>query len=132
VLAEELHPVGCAIALRTIQIIEEENLVAEASRKGAYLLDALRARLGTHPHVGEIRGSGLMCAVEFVKDRSTKAEFLPEERVGARIHAEAQARGLFSRIRGDVFVLALPFITPDSVLDRIGETLASSTKAVLG
>jgi adenosylmethionine-8-amino-7-oxononanoate aminotransferase len=126
------HPVGCAIALRTIQIIDEQNLVAEAARKGTYLLDALRARLGTHPHVGEIRGSGLMCAVEFVKDRATKAEFRPEERVGARIHAEAQARGLFSRIRGDVFVLAPPFITPDALLDRIGEILAASTKAVLG
>ena len=126
------HPVGCAIALRTIQIIEEESLVAEASRKGAYLLDALRAHLGSHPHVGEIRGCGLMCGVEFVKDRATKTAFPPEERVGARIHAEAQARGLFSRIRGDVFVLAPPFVTPDPLLDRISEILASSTKAVLG
>ena len=63
------HPVACAVALRTLQIIEDEHLVAEAARKGAYLMDALRARLGDHPHVGEIRGKGLMCAVEFVKDR---------------------------------------------------------------
>ena len=126
------HPVGCAVALRTIQIIEEENLVAEASRKGAYLLDALRNRLGSHPHVGEIRGKGLMCAVEFVKDRNTKASFPAEDRVGARIHAEAQTRGLFSRIRGDVFVLAPPFVIPDALLDRIAEILQASTKAVLG
>jgi adenosylmethionine-8-amino-7-oxononanoate aminotransferase len=125
------HPVGCAVALRTIQIIEDENLVAEAARKGTYLQEALRARLGSHPHVGDIRGKGLMCAVEFVKDRATKAEFAPQDRVGARIHAEAQARGLYSRVRGDVFALAPPFVTPDAVLDRIADILAASTRAVL-
>jgi adenosylmethionine-8-amino-7-oxononanoate aminotransferase len=126
------HPVGCAVALRTLQIIEDENLVAEASRKGAHLVDALRACLADHPHVGEIRGKGLMCAVEFVKDRDTRTPFAPEEQAGTRIHAEAQARGLFSRVRGDVFVLAPPFVTPDDLLDRIAGSLASATKAVLG
>ena len=126
------HPVGCAVALRTLQIIEDENLVAEAARRGAYLIDALRTRLGAHPHVGEVRGKGLMCAVEFVKDRDSRAPFAPDEQVGTRIHAEAVARGLFSRVRGDVFVLAPPFVTPDDQLDRIGEILAAATKAVLG
>lgn len=126
------HPTGCAVALKTLQIIEDENLVAEAARKGVYLMDALRTRLSDHPHVGEIRGKGFMCALEFVKERETKAPFAPEEQVGARIHAEAQARGLFSRIRGDVFVLAPPFVTPDHLLDRIAGILASATKAALG
>ena len=124
------HPVGCAVALRALQIIEDENLVAEASRKGASLMEGLRARLAHHPHVGEIRGKGLMCAVEFVKDRDTRMPFAPEEQIGARLHAEAQARGLVSRVRGDVFVLAPPFVTPDDLIDRIGEILASATKAV--
>jgi adenosylmethionine-8-amino-7-oxononanoate aminotransferase len=126
------HPVGCAVALRTLQIIDEENLVAEAARKGAYLLDALRSRLGDDPHVAEIRGKGLMCAVEFVKDRGAKTPFPPDQQVGTRIHAECVSRGLFSRVRGDVFVLAPPFVTPDDVLDRIVEVLASSTHTVLG
>ena len=126
------HPVGCAVALRNLQIIEDENLVAEAGRKGARLANALGACLAQHPHVGEIRGIGLMCAIEFVKDRDTKMPFAPEELVGARIHAEAQARGLFSRVRGDVFVLAPPFVTPDDTLDRIAGILASATKAALG
>ncbi len=126
------HPVGCAVALRTLQIIEDENLVAEASRKGTYLIEALRAYLGEHPHVGEIRGKGFMCAIEFVKDRDTGMPCAPEEQVGARIHAEAQARGLFSRVRGDVFVLAPPFVIPDDLLDRIAGILAAATKAVLG
>jgi adenosylmethionine-8-amino-7-oxononanoate aminotransferase len=126
------HPTGCAVALRTLQIIEDENLVAEAARKGARLMDVLRAHLAGHPHVGDIRGKGFMCAIEFVRDRDTKMPFAPEEQIGARVHAEAQARGLFSRVRGDVFVLAPPFVTPDQLLDRIGEILASATKTVLG
>ena len=126
------HPVGCAVALRTIQFIEEHDLVAEAARKGAYLLEGLRARLGTHPQVGEIRGKGLMCAVEFARDAAARTDFAPENRVGARIHAEAQARGLFSRIRGDVYLLAPPYITPDAVLDRMIDIVADSTQAVLG
>ena len=73
-----------------------------------------------------------MCAVEFVKDRNARTPFAPEAQVGARIHAEAIARGLFSRVRGDVFVLAPPFVTPDDVLDRIAGILAAATKAVLG
>jgi adenosylmethionine-8-amino-7-oxononanoate aminotransferase len=125
------HPVGCAVALRTLQIIDEENLVAEAARKGALLLDALRSRLGDHPHVSEIRGKGLMCAVEFVKDRATKAPFAPEEQVGARIHADAVVRGLFSRVRGDVFVLAPPFVTTDNLLDRTSDILAAAARSVV-
>jgi adenosylmethionine-8-amino-7-oxononanoate aminotransferase len=126
------HPVGCAVALRTLQIIEEEGLVVESARRGALLLDALRSRLGDHLHVGAIRGKGLMCAVEFMKEPETKTPFAPEEQVGGRIHAEAVARGLFSRVRGDTFVLAPPFITPDTQLDRISEILASAVGAVLG
>jgi adenosylmethionine-8-amino-7-oxononanoate aminotransferase len=126
------HPVGCAVALRTLQIIEDENLVDEAARKGAYLLDVLRARLADHPHVGDIRGKGLMCAIEFVKDRETKTAFAPDQQVGARIHADASARGLFGRVRGDVYVLAPAFVTPDTLLDQIGDILAASARAVLG
>ena len=124
------HPTGCAVALRTLQIIDEENLVAEAARKGAYLLTALRARLGDHPHVGDVRGKGLMCAVDFVKDRDGKAPFPPDEQVGARIHAHAMAQGVFSRVRGDTFVLAPPFVIEDDLLDRIAEVLARAAKAV--
>ena len=91
------HPVGCAVALCNLRILEREGLPAQAAEKGDYLLAGLRAELSDHPHVGDIRGKGLMCAVEFVQDRSTKAEFETAARVGEKIHAEAQARGLFQQ-----------------------------------
>ena len=76
------------------------------------------------------RGSCARWSLRGTRARGT--DFAPEERVGARIHAEAQARGLFSRIRGDVYLLAPPFVTPDAVLDRMADIVADSTRAVLG
>ena len=126
------HPVGCAVALRNLRILEEEDLPNQAAEKGAYLLDALRSSLADHPHVGDIRGKGLMCAVEFVKDKSTKAEFDPADRIGAKLDSEAQNRGLFTRLRGDVFCLAPPFVTAREQLDRIVHILRESVRSVLG
>jgi len=126
------HPVGCAVALRNLRILEEEDFPSQAAAKGERLLANLRAALGDHPHVGEVRGKGLMCAVEFVKDRSTKAAFAPEEKISARLDAEAQKRGLFTRQNGDVFFIAPPTVTTEEQLDRIVEILSESSQAVLG
>ena len=98
------HPVGCAVALRNIRIFQDEDFPSQAAEKGSYLLRSLQAALADHPHVGDVRGKGLMCAVELVMDKSTKAEFPPEEEIGIKVHAETQKRGLFSRLRGDVFL----------------------------
>jgi adenosylmethionine-8-amino-7-oxononanoate aminotransferase len=125
------HPVGCAVALANLDIVEREDFPRQAAEKGAYLLGKLRAALADHPHVGEVRGLGLMCGIEFVADKSTKAEFPPEQKVGIRIHEAAQERGVFSRLRGDVFCLAPPMVTSCEQLDRIVAILRESTEAVL-
>ncbi len=126
------HPVGCAVALRNIDIVEKEEFPRQAAEKGAYLIEKLQAALGDHPHVGEVRGKGLMCAVEVVADRATKEEFPADEKVGARINAETQKRGLFSRLRGDVYCLAPPIVVTEKQLDRIVEILRDSINAVVG
>ena len=126
------HPVGCAVALRNLDIIEDEGFAEQAAEKGAYLLEGLRSALGSHPHVGEVRGKGLMCAVELVEDRATKAEFAASEKVGARVSSAAQERGLFSRARGDVYCLAPPIVISHEELERTVEILADSVAAVLG
>ena len=59
-----------------------------------------------------------MCAVEFVQDRETKAEFPASEKVGTRINAEAMRRGLFSRNRGDIYMLAPPFVVTTEQIDN--------------
>jgi adenosylmethionine-8-amino-7-oxononanoate aminotransferase len=124
------HPVGCAVALQTIDILQRERLADQAKEKGQRLLTSLRRALADHPQVGDIRGKGLMCAVEYVQDKATKQEFPAQDAIGPRIHIEAQRRGLVSRLRGDVFLLAPPYITNDQQLDRIVEILREATDAV--
>ena len=126
------HPVGCAVALRMLDILDREALVARAASLGGRLLQGLQAALGNHPHVGEIRGLGLMCAVELVKDRGTKAEFPAAEKVGTRVNVEARQRGLFSRNRGDIYMLAPPFVITEEQIDRIADILSESVRAVVG
>ena len=126
------HPVGCAVALKTLDIIQRENFVSLAADKGAYLLKSLKQALANHPHVGDVRGIGLMCAVEFVQDKATKAEYPATDTIGQKVHAAAQKRGLYTRLRGDVFCIAPPMVTPQKVLDRIVEIMAESVREVLG
>jgi putrescine---pyruvate transaminase len=127
------HPVGCAVALATIDIIQREEFPRQAAEKGTYLLNGLRSALSGHPHVGDVRGKGLMCGIEFVADKGTKAEFPVAEKVGSRVHEATQRRGLYSRLRGEsVFCLAPPIVTTYPQLDRIIEIMAEAVTETLG
>lgn len=125
------HPVACAVALRNLRIILEEDLPGQCATKGDHLLANLRTALGDHPHVGDIRGKGLMCGVELVADRSTKASFPAADRVGPRLLQETARRGLFSRVKGDIYVLAPAAVITEHQLDRAVEILADSIRTVL-
>lgn len=126
------HPVGCAIGVAMLDIINREDYPAMAAEKGKRMLVHLKDALGDHPHVGEIRGIGLMCAVEFVRDRTTKEEFAAADKVGPRITQGTMDRGMFSRVRGDIYYLAPPITTTEEQLDRMVDILAESTRTVLG
>ena len=126
------HPVGCAVATRNLDIIEAEDFPGQAAEKGKILLEKLTTALADHPHVGDVRGKGLMCAVEFVQDKTTREEFDPAEQAGQRVHAAAQHRGLFSRLRGDVFLMAPPIVISTEQINHLVEALAESIKEILG
>lgn len=126
------HPVGCAIALAMMDIVEGEDFPGQAKTKGNQLLNGLKDALGDHPHVGDVRGQGLMCGVEIVEDRDTGAEFDASKGVGPRIHAAGVERGMFSRVRGDVYCLAPPIVSTEAEIDRMVSILAESVEAVLG
>jgi adenosylmethionine-8-amino-7-oxononanoate aminotransferase len=126
------HPVGCAVALAMLDIIQREDFPGQAAEKGRYLLKGLKATLESHPHVGDVRGKGLMCGIEFVQDKAGKTEYSPADQIGSKVSAAAQKRGLFSRLRGEsVFCLAPPVITPYPILDRIVDSLAGAVHEVL-
>ena len=115
-----------------LQLINEEGFPDQAETKGRRLLHGLRSALADHEHVGDIRGKGLMCAVELVENRETKKSFPADQQVGIRVNQEAVAGGLFSRVKGDSYLLAPPVITTDSQLDQIVDILTKAIRTILG
>ena len=126
------HPVGCAVALAMMDIVENEDFVGQAQTKGKHLLVKLKEALADHPHVGEVRGLGMMCGVELVKDKATKEMFDASDGIGAKVHAETVKRGMFSRVRGDCYCVAPPIVTSESTIDDIASILGDSVEAALG
>lgn len=88
--------------------------------------------LAEHPQVGEVRGLGLMCAVELVKDKASKEEFPAGDQIGPRVHKECIKRGLFSRTRGDVYTLAPPIVISEQQIDDMVGIVRAAVAAVLG
>ena len=81
--------------------------------------------------VGDVRGLGMMAAVELVSDRETREPFDAADKVGDRVRLEMMKRGLFTRTRGEIIALAPPLVTTDEQIDRIVEIVGSSIEAVM-
>ena len=134
------HAVACAAALAVQRALRERDLVRQVAGLGAGLERRLRERFGEHPHVGEIRGRGLLWALELVEDRATKKPFDPKRRLSARIKASALDHGLLcypmagtlDGVNGDHVLLAPPFIVTEAQLDELTEKLARAVEETLG
>ena len=115
------HPLGAAAANASLDIVEREDLAGNAERVGAHLRDGLVSALGGHEFVGEIRGVGMLAAVEFVAERAGKRRFDPALKVGAKLSAAARQRGLITRAmpHGDILGLAPPLVLTTDDADRI-------------
>jgi adenosylmethionine-8-amino-7-oxononanoate aminotransferase len=125
------HPAACAVADRVLEIVEREELVARCARMGERLRERLVAALGAHPHVAEIRGRGLLQAVELVRDRATLAPFAVEDRITATVVAAGLANGVFFYPAGagaaqDAIVLGPPFTVSEAELDLLVTALVKS------
>ncbi|WP_028968874.1 aspartate aminotransferase family protein [Sphingomonas sp. URHD0057] len=133
------HPVGCAAALAVQRVIREEQLLDRVRQAGNRLADLLNQRFGNHPNIGDIRGRGLLLALELVADRSTKAPFDPALTTHQRAKEDAFERGLLiypsggtadGRL-GDHILLAPPYNVTDGELDMIVDLLGETIDAVL-
>ena len=101
------HPVCCAAALETLEIIEREDLVANAAEMGSYLLAGLK-ELQKHPIVGEARGVGLWSAIEIVKDKNHRIPFTPEEKITQQLTLAGRDHGVIFRGMGNALEFAPP------------------------
>ena len=100
------HPVGAAVGLENIKIMEEENLVSNCAEIGSYLKQSLVERLGSHPNIGQIRGEGLMIGVEYCAGQNRKESPEMSPPAHKKVAMAAQERGLLTR--------ALPFLPVNS------------------
>ena len=112
------HPVCAAVAKETLRIYEERDIVGHVRRVAPRLQDGLRA-LGERPFVGEVRGIGLMAAVELVADKETKAPFDPKLGVGPYLMTRAEAHGVFVRTVGDSVFFAPPLVITEEELEEL-------------
>jgi adenosylmethionine-8-amino-7-oxononanoate aminotransferase len=132
------HPMACAAALAVQQVIRRDGLVAKVREDGIAFGAMLAEALGSHPHVGDIRGRGFFWGIELVADRASKTPFDPALKVNATVKKDAMARGLLcypfggtvdGRL-GDHVLLAPPFIATRQDLQEIAARLAASIDAV--
>mgnify|MGYP001814220771 CR=1 FL=1 len=123
------HPAACAAAAEVLTILVEEDLIARVERMGRKLKERLVARLGQHPHVAEVRGLGLLQAVEIVQDRESLTPYAESDNIAGKVVAEALLEGVFFYGGGtgefrDIVCMGPPFIIDDAHIDTMVETLA--------
>ena len=123
------HPVGAAAGVANLQLIDKLSLVENAGAVGAYLKAGLQDALGDHANVGDIRGEGMMCAVEFVKDRDSRSFFDAGDKIGYQIAGALLAEGVIGRAmpQGDILGFAPPFCLTRDEADTV---IAATKKAV--
>jgi putrescine aminotransferase len=120
------HPVSCAVALKNLEIIENEGLVAAAARKGEILRAAFRAALGDHPMIGEIRGAGLIGAIELTADKRTRRFFDKNGRVGVICRDFCIANGLIMRATRDTMLFSPPLTITEAEIGVMVERFRKS------
>lgn len=127
------HPIAAAAANAVLDIVEKERLSDRARTVGMHFMKRLKERFAQLEIVGEVRGVGLLGAVEFVGDRQTKRRFDPQLKVGARISKAARDRGLIARAmpHGDILGFAPPLVVSESEIDEIVELAFRATKQVM-
>ncbi len=131
------HPAACAAATEVLDIMREEDLVESAKVKGEYLLNRLQDSLAQHPNLGEVRGKGLLVAVELVKDRETLELFPEEEAVTNKIIGKGLEKGVFFYGGGtgtvrDLVCFGPTFTITEAQLDRVVDTFVDCVDEVTG
>ena len=126
------HPIGAAAAMANLDILQNEDLVAVAARSGSYLHARLQSAFADHPRVGEIRGFGLIAAIELVARKNPPVAFDPQLGVAARVAKKAMAGGVLTRAlpNADTLALSPPLIISETEMDTVVSVLRDAVDEI--
>jgi adenosylmethionine-8-amino-7-oxononanoate aminotransferase len=125
------NPLACAVALATLRIFRDDDVIAR-NRGLARRMGAALAPLAGHPHVAEVRQTGMIAAVEFVKDRATGERYDWRERRGLRAYRHALEQGALLRPVGNVVYLMPPYVITPAEIDWLAGVAAGAVDAACG
>ncbi len=128
------HPVSCAAGIATLGLVDSLGLVDNARALGPVLLSALQDAVGNHPNVAEVRGVGLMAAVEFMDDVPTRRWFSPPMKMALQVAAAMQRRGVIARAmpEGDIIGFAPPLCITAAEIATVAQALRGAVDEVFG
>ena len=129
------HPIGAAAGVANLKLIDDLDLIENAGTVGAYLQQSLHEALSAHSNVGDIRGEGMLCAVEFVKDKDSRTYFDASDKVGPKISATLLAQDkVIARAmpQGDILGFAPPFCLTREEADIVVVATLRAVTTVLG
>ena len=121
------HPVSCAVALKTLEIYERDNIFDHVNEISSHF-QARAQKLAELDYVGEVRGIGLICGIEMVSNKETKALFNPVGSAGKIIAKKCQDNGLIIRAIGDVIALCPPLVISVDEINELFDILENSIK----
>jgi adenosylmethionine-8-amino-7-oxononanoate aminotransferase len=123
------HPVACAAAIASLKIVREENLPGNAATQGSYLLEQLKSFESLYPAVGEVRGKGLMIALDLVKDRGTREPIDPQDGYANSVAAATRAAGALVRPVGTKIIISPPLTLQQQHADALVSALHEGFRA---
>jgi len=123
------NPLGCAVALENLRLMEERRIVEEVARKSVLVAEQL-APMRDRPHVGDIRQKGFMVGIELVRDKRTKEPYHWNERIGVRVTRKAREKGMLTRPLGNVIVFLPPLASTEEELREMIAILDASIAEV--
>lgn len=128
------HPICAAAGVANLELIDKLDLVSNAGETGAYFRRKLADAVAGHKHVGDVRGDGLMAAVEFVEDKDDRAFFDPSRKIGPQVASALLERGVIGRAmpQGDILGFAPPLCLTKEEADIVVENAAAAIESVLG
>ena len=129
------HPIGAAAGVANLELIDKLGLVENAGTVGGYLNSQMRAALADHASVGDVRGEGMLCAIEFVADKDSRTFFDASKKIGPQISAKLlEQNSVIARAmpQGDILGFAPPFCLTQNEADQIVGATVQAVTSVLG